>query len=500
MKAHLLFILLFGCVLLFSCEKSLDTPPLTSEEIGLAVNLENIDGTKPYYVYGPVIINFSVSSKKGTVESIQFFYQGNEMGTFTARSGSFLLTPEMNNENETKLELIITIVQDKQKYHENFNYKIQYVKITEKDFELKDATIDRFAFKMTGKKLENYDCVLKYMLKTKIIEDWDNIIVERKFAQFSFPTESSVFISLLPKGHNGVNTSFYPSVELNIQDNKLGDFRYGSSLFQYIDVAHEELYVWSAEELTVFDKNMNEIMNQPMDNISFINVTPKSGLVVVKPLYDNIKTYSDKSLSTVLSSIEPRMRTGILKTNEKDQLFNGHNSMIDVYDLHTGELVYTIDFHTSVYGYAITGDKLLVRLGNDNENHVYQLNENSAMFLYSFEKAYFNPIAHPLNPNHIILDNSYNGFEIYDVATQTSVFTCKGQFQSIDPIKGYLLYFDENYGVNNVLYDNHVIDLNYNEIFVFEDASRSSYGAFLPFNNHLIKGHNYTNLFPQNNK
>ena len=245
---------------------------------------------------------------------------------------------------------------------------------------------------------------------------------------------------------------------------------------------------------------MNGFKHLPMEHIRYLSVTPNTGLVVMKPLHKTIVTYSDNNFTTVVSNIEPRMSTDILHVNERDQLFNGHNSMIDVYDLYTGELIYSLDFHTYVFDYVISGDKLLVKLGNYNENQVYRLNEKSATLLYSFEKPYTYPVAHPVNDGHVILDATYNGFEILDLKSGESLFSCKGQFQSIDPITGNLLYYDENYGVRNNMYDNHVLDLNYNKISVFEDASQSTYGAFLQFNNHLIKSDRYVNLLPQNNR
>ena len=105
------------------------------------------------------------------------------------------------------------------------------------------------------------------------------------------------------------------------------------------------------------------------------------------------------------------------------------------------------------------------------------------------------PMAHPVNHDHIILDATYNGFEIYDMESRTILFTSKGELQSIDPITGNLLYYDENYGVKGS-YPNHVLDLEYNKIFTFEDDSQSTYGSFLQFNNYIIKGNRYTGLLP----
>lgn len=251
---------------------------MSSDDIGLTANLGNNDGTTPFSVYGPRDIDFSVSAKKGNVESVQIFYQGKELRSFTGHSGTFHLTPDMSEEGNTNLEMRITVAVDHQKYHETIEHKIQYVKFSEKDFELKEATINRFVFKMTGKKIENHSYILHYMLKKEVIEDLDNIIIERKFAQFSFPTESSIHIALARKGYENSNTQFYPSVELHIQDKKLGDFcsGYGYTLSHYIDAAHEELYVWSAEELSIFDKDMNEVKNQPMEYTSYLAVTPKT--------------------------------------------------------------------------------------------------------------------------------------------------------------------------------------------------------------------------------
>lgn len=499
MKTPFLFIPLIASVFLFfSCGETHVDPPLSSEEMGLKVKLENNDGSSPFFMYGPRNIDFSVSSAKGTVESVQIFYQGKEIGSFAGNSGIFSFSPDMSKEGETSLQMKVTVTVGQQKYNETIDYKVAYVKLSEEDFELKDATIDRFIFKMTGKRLDNY----KYVTYDGIIiGDLDNIVIERKDYPQIFPTvvDIELKIMLVPIEEDYKKGQFYPSVKLSMGDKTLGDFDTGYTLSHYIDAAHEELYVWSGKELSVFDKEMNEVKNQPMEQVHFVAVTPKTGLVIIRPLYENIVVYSDKNFNTVISNIDLEMNTGILRVNEKDQLLNGHNFMIDVYDLHTGDLVYSLEFPEHVNNYTLSGDKLFVKLGNDGTHQVYQLNEKSATLLYSFVKDYMHPIAHPVNHNHIILDAAYNGFEIFDLESRTSVFTSKGQFQSIDPITGSLLYYDENYGVKDS-YPNHVIDLEYNKIFTFEDASKTSYGAFLQFNNYIIKSDRYIGLLPQDNK
>ena len=162
--------------------------------------------------------------------------------------------------------------------------------------------------------------------------------------------------------------------------------------------------------------------------------------------------------------------------------------------MYTGKRVFSLNFHNGVIDFIISEDKLVVKLGNNGENQVYQLYKDSATYLYTFEKTYRNLVAHPININHIILDNTYNGFEIFDLESRTTIHSFKGQFQSIDPISGSLLYYDENYNYWNNMYDNRVINLSYNEVFVFEDASQSTLGAFLQFNNYIIKGDRCVNL------
>jgi hypothetical protein len=497
-RIHFPSIIIFlGFILLaYSCEDNDEDNNPIDEKVDISVNIGNNDGASPLYIYGPRDIDFSVSSDKGNIDLVQFFYQGAEIESFTSQSGKLHFTPDMSKEDITNLEMKVTVTANQKKYYETVNYRVQYVKISEEDFELKDATIDRFVFKMVGKKLENY----KYILNGKVIEDLDNITIKRKFAQFSFPIESNITIILVPIEQEYIITNTYPYVELAFEDKKLGDFHVGSTLFHYIDIAHDELYIWSLSELSIFDRQMNEMKHQSMEDINKIFVTPKTGLIVVKPLYGKVLTYLDKNFTTIISTIDLKSNPENLRVSENDQLFNGHNFQIDVYNLYTGKSVYSIHFHENVGDYTILGDKLLVRLGNDGQggNEVYQLNEKSATLLYTFEKTCRNCIVHPINRNHIILDNTYNGFEIFDLDSQMSLLSFKGQFQSIDPITGNLLYYDENYGSGAFnTYDNHVIDLNYNKIFTFEDASQSTYGAFLQFNNYVIKSDRYTYLLPK---
>ena len=497
MKIHSYSIILFlGCLFFtFSCEKSSEDSNLSLTELGITTRLANNDGTTPLSLYGPTDIDFSVRSDKGHVDLVQFFYQGVELKSFTSQSGSLHFIPDTSK--DTDLEMRITLTAGQNKYHKTVNYKIEYIEvgtISKEDFELKEETIDRFVFKMVGKKLETY----KYIFEGKVIEDLDNIVVKRKFAYFSFPIESSIRIILVPKKVEYISSLSreYPSVEINMKDKKLGNFHIGSSIAHYIDGARKELYVWTLSEMSIFDKDMNEVKHQSMTkSIERFFVSPKTGLVIFTPTFGNIVTYSNKSFNTIVSSIDLKLFRGILAVNERDQFFNAQNFTIDVYDLYTGKSIYSLDFEEYISGINIIGDKLLVKLGNDGENHVYQLNEKSTTFLYSFNKQYRNCAVHPINRNHIILDNTYNGFEIFDLESRKSLFSFKGQFQSIDPITGTLLYYDENYNTNN--YDNLIIDLNYNRISVFQDASRSTYGAFLQFNNYIIKSDRYTNLLPR---
>lgn len=62
-------------------------------------------------------------------------------------------------------------------------------------------------------------------------------------------------------------------------------------------------------------------------------------------------------------------------------------------------------------------------------------------------------------------------------------------------VQADLLFLDENYEVKS-MYDSILLDLNYNKIALFKDASRSTNGPFLQFNNYLIKSNRYISLLP----
>ena len=489
--SRFLILLLIVCAI-SSCENT--ESPLLPEKIALTAELGNNDGTKPLYVYGPREFDFSVNTDKGVVELVQIFYQDVEINSFTGQSGRFLFTPDKSKKEATNLKMKITVAVEQEKYYETVNYSMQYVSISEEDFELIDATIDRFVFRMRGEKLENYNFM--YIGTTydnpDIIDDLDNIVIKRN-PLYKFPIEYHVIIFLVPKEQMYNETGSYVSVKLDLKDKKLGNFHPGNTLFHYVDCKNEEMYVWSQGELSVFDKNMNEIKHRPIEDIHSLLVTPKTGRVVVKPIFGKLVTYSDNNFNTIISEIDPEGYIGAFAVNERDQLFNSQNFNIDVYDLNTGESIYSLNFHNFVRGFTLSGDKLVVDLGNDEETLVYQLDENSATYLYTFKKAYMGLGAHPININHIILNNTYIGFEIFDLEARTSIYSNKGQIQSIDPISGSILYYGEKYSYTNNVYDNHVIDLNYNEILVFEDDSQSN-GAFLQFNNYVIKEDRYVNL------
>ncbi|WP_108821288.1 hypothetical protein [Dysgonomonas sp. Marseille-P4361] len=497
MKTHFyLIIVLLGCIFFtYSCEDPNENSEEILEKVNITTTLGNNEGESPLYFYGPRELEFFVSSDKGDVESVQFYYKGEELVSFPIQSSKFYFAPDMSTEEATSLEMRVTIAVGKKKYNETVVYKIQYVKISEEDFELKESTIDRFVFKMTDKISDGY----KFILNGEVIEDLDNITIERGFTRFSFPIESNIIIYIIPKEKEYIEGNSYPHVVLDFKDSKLGNFGVGSTKFHYIDDTRKELYVWTHSELSIFDKDLNEIKHYPMEFINKFLVSPKTGLVVVQPLHENIVTYSDKNFNKVLSTIDLNLYSGWLAVNERDQLFNGHNYQIDVYDLYTGKMMYTIDLKKPLNNYTILGDKLLVALGFEEgcENQVFQLNATSATFLYSFDKAYRYCYRHPINPNHLVLDK-VEGFEIYDMESQTTISSFEGYFQCIDAINGYLLYYDKDYSYSEQMFENHVIDPKYNKVLTFEDTSQSTYGSFLQFNNYIVKSDRYTQLLPNN--
>lgn len=496
---HLSFCFTVTAMLTFlcmSCEYDADgenyhhVEPLPSE-ISVAINLAEVNPEETIYIYGPTSLYYQVSSEKAKLYSVEFRYDGK-----TVKQEEFFnpfhIIPAISDAGQIKnLEMTVTLnVNDGSLagtlggylYTATAEFKIKYVRITPDDFDVKSQELDRIVLYMTNKKSD--PC--KYVINGKEITDLDNIIYKRDH----FPGWYKVKLHLLPEHAATEDYNYYNYIEIEFGDKRLGDFHVGSSVNHFMDTAHEELYVWSMSKLFVHDKNMNILSHKEIETHN-IAVTPVTGLVVCA-YFGNFTTYADKSLSKVVSTMSNMFSNFIV--TERDQLIQSHNFQVDVYDLHTGKLVYTIKLSDPVHSSSVSADGKYLFIKGSSKNYVYLLNDDSASVVYSFTKYSRGCRFHPVNKYHVIFDNTYDGFEIFDIETRQIVYSNKGEFQSIDPITGNLLFYDENYSYQTNNYENRFIDTSYNEIYVFSDDSKSLYGEYKLFNNYMIKHTYYINL------
>ena len=494
---YLSFCFIFTALLTFlctSCEYDADgenyhhLEPLPSE-IGVAINLADVNPEETIYIYGPTSFYIQVNQEKGRLHFIEINYNG-EAVTHQESPAYFYVDPDATDAGQLK-NLNITVAIDagdkslagtlaEYSHITTASYKIMYVRIMPEDFEIKSLEVDRIIYQMTRK--NSNPC--KYVMDGQEITDLDNIVYERN----DYPYGGKLKIYLLPQHAPTNNYENYNYIELSFRD-KQWELHGSASVDHFMDKAHEELYVQSSRGLSIHDKNMN-ILSQKNIETTNIAVTPVTGLIACSNS-TTIKTYKDKSFSTVLSTIR-NMYSRFFVT-ERDQLIQSHNFQVDVHDLHTGKLIYTIELSDYVYSSSVSADGKYLLVRGNSMNYVYLLNDDSASLVYSFEKSSNSHHFHPVNTNHVVFDH-YKGFEIFDIETQQVVYSNKGRFQCIDPITGNLLFYDENYGYSNRNYQNRIIDSSYNEIFVFDNTTQSLYGNFNLFNNYLIKNTNYIDI------
>ncbi|MDR2955743.1 MAG: hypothetical protein LBV43_11745 [Prevotella sp.] len=457
-------------------------------QMGVYINLANHMPGSLIYIYGPTAITYRIEPDVGQLRSIKFRYYDEVREDYNS-TGSFMIEPEASDAGvEKDLEVDIEIVAKDNSlagalggylYSATVDYKIKYVRITADDFTVKSREVDKVVLQMINKPSD--PC--KFVIDGKEIADLDDIVFERT----NFPENINTRVYLLPENASVQNFDQYNYVQLKYQDDKLGGPDLQENASSYIDEDKEELYVWSSDRLYIHDKGLNIISSKDI-RLDEIAVTPETGLIVCRQ-QGNAVTYADKSFSTVVSTINnifPRYRV-----NEKDQLIQGHNFQVDVFDLHMGLLVYSINFPDGVSYFDISKDGKYLFVRSGEANCVYLLNNDSASLVYSSDRPCVVPRFHPINKYHIVLDNLGLGFEVFDIETQQTVFSSKGEFQSIDPVTGNLLYYDENYDEN---YQNRFVDASYNEIYVLINTTSYLIGDFKLFNNNLIKGTYYIDI------
>jgi len=475
-----------------------DVKPLPSE-IKVSINLTDIKTGGIFYIYGTT--QFQIHPEVGRIQSVEYTHNGKTIKQDNT-SWNYYIDPEWFGTKESKdLKMTVTIIENTLagtlglgEYTSSVTeeYTLKYVRLTSEDFAIKSQEIDRIVLQMINK--DHGPC--KYVVNGEEIADLDNIVYKRDRYLFG---NYQMNIYLLPESASIEQYYGYDYCVIEFSDKTLGDFSW-SSVRHCFDLAHQELYTWSMSELFIHDKDLNILSKKMFEDLHDLMVTPKTGMVVCRR-YNTITTYSDKSFSTIVSTISNIWPMGNLQIDERDQLFQGHNFQIDVFDLNIGRQIYTINLPAAIRNFSISEDgkyMLVFVWTNDEENcHIYSLDTNTASLKYSLKSDYGLCKFHPINKYHIIVYNYFTGFEIMDIETRQVLFKNKGGYQSVDPITGNLLYWDENYHYYTQNYQNHFIDKSYYRIYTLIDDTQSLYGAYEQFNNYLIKNTYYVNLYPQ---
>jgi len=457
------------------------------DEIGVAINLADVSPDDIIYVYGPTYLYYQILPEKGKVQSVSFTYDGETVKDDEV-SGYFRIDPHMSNDNLIK-ELDVDILVKANNgsladvvggftYEASMTYNVKYVRITASDFAVKKQEIDKVTIEMVNKN-EN-PC--QYVIDGELVTDLDNI--EYHPADFPFGNYL-VKIYLLPTTASVDDYESYNHIEFRFYDKTLPGM--GTSPPPAVDISRQELYTEYDGEVFVYDRNFNLLERKRMD-AHYITVTPSTGLVSCYA-YSKVVTYSDKSFSTVVSTINNAFSG--YSVNSRDQLFWVNNFQVDAFDLRTGQLIYSINFPDGVWGLAASADGKYLFVQTSEERNVYELTDTGATLLYSIDMIYDRYLFHPVNKSHLILQSRFEGFIIYDVETRRTVFSSEGEFQNVDYVTGTFLYYDKDYSSN---YLNRFVDKSYNEVYVLKNNTRGLYGSFELFNNYLFKSTAYIDI------
>ncbi len=259
---YLSFCFIFTALLTFlctSCEYDADgenyhhLEPLPSE-IGVAINLADVNPEETIYIYGPTSFYIQVNQEKGRLHFIEINYNG-EAVTHQESPAYFYVDPDATDAGQLK-NLNITVAIDagdkslagtlaEYSHITTASYKIMYVRIMPEDFEIKSLEVDRIIYQMTRK--NSNPC--KYVMDGQEITDLDNIVYERN----DYPYGGRLKIYLLPQHAPTNNYENYNYIELSFRD-KQWELHGSASVDHFMDKAHEELYVQSSRGLSIHEK------------------------------------------------------------------------------------------------------------------------------------------------------------------------------------------------------------------------------------------------------
>lgn len=498
-RLHLLCTVFIAVVVLItSCEydpdgtnfRELEKQP---DQIRIAINLANTNPDDIIYTFGPTSFYYQINPEKGQVVSVRYYYNMSNPSTEYDNSRGYIsYYPESQDEGRIKdlnLDIKVKINNGSlaeavtgHSYFTTVTYKIKYVKIEASDFAVKKAEIDKFTIAMVNKK----DAPFKLVIDGKIVKDIDNIEIPRN----SFPNAKIVTIRILPVNADLNDVNVYPFVDFIARDKILEnaegyDYRFS------IDSKNKSLFAYSYGNTYVYDANMN-FLNKANVDPQTMAITQKTGLIACYD-YSRITTYSNGYFQNVVSTIDNAFHN--FTVNENDQLFWINNFQVDAFDLRTGNQLYTLDYLPQlVYNLAASSDGKYLYVETDEQAIVYQLNNNSATILFKLERSNTNSYFHPVNKHHLIRSRYSDGFEVLDIDTRKIVYSNRGEYQNVDPITGNIIFYDKDYSFAPNKSINIIIDKSYNEIYRFDNDTKSLYGAFVLFNNYLIKSVSYVDL------
>ncbi len=487
--------------LTFSCEYDSDLDNYHEreklpDEISIGVNLANVAPGDTIYMYGSTYLFYETITDVGTIKSISFTLDGITQ-TDENSSGYISIYPQDADDRVVKtLKMDIGVkgnngsMADEMfglSYLASLEYKLKYIKITADDFAMKKAEVDKMTFAMVNKN----DSPCRYVINGKVIGNLDNIEISRA-GSGHFPSGVNAKIYIVP---DNISISDYEQcyyIDFWLYDNHFENYPFSCVSF-LMDKVHRKMYSSYGNHIYVYDENMNFIAKKEVD-ASYIAVTP-TGLITCYS-YGKIITYTDDSFSSVVSTINNAFHK--YAVSGRDQLFWANNFQVDAFNLRTGELIYSIqnDSYDSVTDVCATedGEYLYIQYYNSNTGKIYQLADNSATLLYTIDKTSWDCFFHPVNENHLILDRGRNGFEIYDIESRQTVFSNKGELQSIDPITGNMIYYDENYSYEEGKAKNIFVDKDYQQIYVLDNNTRGTCGPLQLFNNYIFKSTSYVDI------
>lgn len=372
------------------------------------------------------------------------------------------------------------------------SYTIQYEPLKQEDILIEVTGTDVY---LKWNNPNTYPC--KYILTGSYysminleIEDANEVT----FPRTSFPSvidKHYYSLYILPRDADSENKVYYHSIEIPYS---YADKRMDNVSNHFIsDIKNKMLYGYTNDELYVYNPmSMEKIKTIPfaghLSGVWDMKISSSTGYIALSYFDGKTRIYKDNTFSTVISEFVNNSSGFYLMENDK--LIIGKNDNFDVFDIATGNLLYTIPVnHSNESSFTLSEGGKYMAYKSGYEVKIYELNNTSYSLKYSYSGQNDYPVAFShLNKSHLFIRNNYKT-KILDIEI-TEFKNLDGVPASFDMFTGNIIFSDSDYW-SSTKYA--VYNSNYEKIYEMKNSNMYSQNVYL-INNYLIYNGYYLDL------